>query len=246
MSTTMQLSDLRTATRQRADMVNSTFVSDTELNSYINQSYFELYDLLIQSYGDNYFVAPPLTFTTDGSSFQFALPDGSLYSSAPALYKLLGVDLLLSPGVPSSSVTVKQFDFGDRNKFSTPNNQSFYEITNLRYRMNGSNIWFTPLPSAGQQIQLWYVPRLTTLVSDSDLCDGISGWTEYIITDAAIKCMQKEESDVGVLAAQKATLIKRIQDASENRDAGSAPTVNDTMGQTPWYPNGDMSGSGMF
>ena len=38
----MNLSQLRTASRQRADMVNSTFISDAELSSYINASYFEI------------------------------------------------------------------------------------------------------------------------------------------------------------------------------------------------------------
>ena len=48
----MTLTQLIAAVRQRADFVNSQFVTDAELTSYINQSYFELYDLLIQKYGD--------------------------------------------------------------------------------------------------------------------------------------------------------------------------------------------------
>ena len=37
----MSLPQLRTASRQRADMVYSQFVSEAELNSYINASYFK-------------------------------------------------------------------------------------------------------------------------------------------------------------------------------------------------------------
>ena len=40
---------------------------------------------------------------------------------------------------------------------------------------------------------------------------------EYVITDAAIKMMQKEESDTSVLQLQKAALIRRIEAAAENR-----------------------------
>src|SRR4051812_11022033 len=112
MSSTMQLSDLRTAIRQRADMVNSKFVSDSELNSYINQSYFELYDLLIQKYGDNYFVATPYTFTTDGTSQLYDLPTD--------FFKLLGVDLALSASL-DSYVTIRPFNFSERNRYATPN-----------------------------------------------------------------------------------------------------------------------------
>lgn len=234
MSTTMTLLELRTATRQRADMVNSTFVSDAELNSYINQSLFELYDLLIQKYGNDYFVANPYTFTTDGTSDSYSLPSD--------FYKLLGVDLALSNST-DSYVTIKPFNFAERNRYAAPNFQSFYGITNLRYRLRGSKIWFTPIAEANQSMRIWYIPTMTTLSSDSSTTDGISGWTEYIIIDAAIKCMQKEESDVSILALQKAAIIQRIENASENRDAGFPKTISDTSFSQYDWPYGSGSGS---
>lgn len=236
MASTMALSALRTAVRQRSDMETSQFVSDTEINSYINQSYFELYDLLVQKFGDNYYVASPVTFTTDGSSFQYALPDGTLYSAAPALYKLLGVDLSLT-GAANSYVTLKPFNFSDRNRYSVPNTQTYAGLTNLRYRLNGGNLWLSPTPAANQTIQLWYVPRMTQLVADTDTCDGVSGWTEFIIIDAAIKCLQKEESDVSVLMAQKADMVRRIEAAAANRDAAFPATVADVTASDDSLPN---------
>lgn len=254
MATTMTLAQLRTAVRQRADMVNSTFVTDAELTSYVNQSYFELYDILIQKYGDNYYVADPAQFSTDGSSQQFALPDGVSTSftngrtgatgyAAPAVYKLLGCDMALGPSTGAGSfVTVHPFNMSDRNRYAVPNFQNFYGATNLRYRLNGGYLWLTPTPAAGQVIQLWYAPRLTQLSGDSDTVDGVSGWTEYIIVDAAIKCMAKEESDVSVLAMQKQGLIARIEAAGENRDAGSPATVSD---QSPGgFSDGGYGGCG--
>lgn len=235
MATTMTLAELRTATRQRADMINSQFISDSELNSYVNQSYFELYDLLVQKYGDDYYVASPYVFTTDGVNNFFSLPSD--------FYKLLGVDLALS-NTNDSFVTIRPFNFGDRNRYAVPNFQSFYGVTNLRYRLKANQLWLTPIPGANQKIQIWYVPRLSTLIIDTDTCDGISGWTEYIIIDAAIKCLQKEESDVSVLLAQKAAMIQRIQNAAENRDAANPSTVVDSQYTDFWWPSGSGSGSG--
>lgn len=245
--TTMRLSDLRTATRQRADMVNSQFVTDDELNSYINQSYFELYDILVQKYGDDYFVTDPVSFTTNGSSQFYDLPNGTNFSGAQAFYKLLGVDLGLS-NTQDSFVTIRPFTFGERNRYAVPNFQSFYGVTNLRYRLKGNQLWLTPIPSQGQQMRIWYIPRLNQLVNDTDLADGISGWTEYIICDAAIKCLQKEESDVSVVAAQKMALIARIEAAAENRDAGNPARVVDVQEGDLWWPtgNGGGYGSGSF
>lgn len=236
MATTLSLGALRIAARQRADMVNSQFVIDAEWNSYINQSYFELYDLLVSKYGDNYYVAPPHLITTNGTDYLYNLPTN------PLLYKLLGVDLALA-NTQDSYVTIRPFEFIDRNRYAVPNFQSFYGLTNLRYRLNGDKIWFTPIPAAGQTIRLWYIPRMTELVLDSDVVDGISGWTEYIIVDAAIKAMQKEESDVSALMAQKQMLISRINAMAESRDAGSPAKVSDNLYSDFWFPTGSGSGT---
>lgn len=235
MATTVTLTQLITAVRQRSDMVNSQFVTDSELTDYINRSYAELYDLIVQKYGDNYYVQTPYSFTTDGTSFQYALPSD--------FYKLLGVDLGLS-NTTDSFVSVAKFEFGDRNRYAVPNFQSFYGVTNLRYRINGNNIWFTPTPSQGQTIRIWYVPKITYLVAGGDTLDGISGWEEYVIIDAAIKAMQKEESDCSVLIGQKMGIIQRIEAAAENRDAGKPPKVVDNQYNDFWWPTGSGNGDG--
>jgi hypothetical protein len=236
------LGSVRTQAQQRADMVNSSFVSTSEWNGYINNSWKELYDILISAYGNDYFVASPVTFTTDGTNDRYALPDGTLYSAAPALYKSLGVDLQVQGG--QIWQTLKPFSFTERNRYATSGAQVLNRNSAICYRLNGSYIWFTPLPQSGLTMRLWYIPQATTLSSDSDTFDGISGWEEYVIVDAAIKAAQKEESDVSVLMAQKQALTARIQSMAENRDAGSPATVTDSMSSgylSPWAdPWGDM------
>lgn len=242
MTTTMQLGELMTNVRSRADMLPASydptltgnlnlFVSDPELISYINQSYFELYDLLVSRYGADYFSKlPPYLFLTDGINDKFPLPVD--------FYKLLAVDLGLSNG-NDSFVTIHPFNFADRNRYAVPNFQSFYGVTNLRYRLNADSIWLTPTPSGGQRIRIWYVPRLTTLAALTDVADGISGWTEYIIDDAAIKCLAKEESDTTQLERAKAALISRIQNMAQARDAANPKTVADNAFNEMWWPSGN-------
>ena len=229
------LLDVRTQARERADMVNSQFVSDAEWNRYINASLYELYDLLVQKYGDHYFTSfPPYSFVTDGQSDWYALP--------PDFYKLVGVDLQINNS-PNGFITLKPFNVGERNRFSVPNLQSCYGImTNLRYRVAGQQAWFIPRAAAGQTVRLFYVPRLSRLVEDTDVIDGISGWEEYVIVDAAIKAMVKEESDPAALMGQKAGLIARIESAAANRDAGNPMTVSDTAYQGS---GGDGWGNGI-
>lgn len=237
----MSLTELRQAAQQRADRLNSDFVTLPEWNSNINQSLMELYDLLVTAYED-YFIAPALSFNTVGNQALYPLPNGTNYDAAPAFYKLSGVDLGLNTN-NNAYITVKKFNFIDRNQFIYPNtNSTQYGVFNLRYRIMGNNIEFIPVPSANQIIRLWYIPRLDKLLADSDITTtGISGWLEYVITDAAIKALQKEESDVSVLMAQKQALIKRIEESAMNQDAGQADTISDTRSNS-W---GGM-GSGNF
>jgi hypothetical protein len=224
----VSLGQVRQASKQRADMINSDFVTTQEWNSYINHSYTELYDILVQVYGDDYYVASPYQFTTDGR-----VP--SLYPLPDDLYKLTGVDLALSQA-QNGYLTLKKFSFANRNKYIYGNTPvSFYGFIDMRYRLVGSNIELIPQPSANQQIRLWYIPRPTVLLADSDILDGISGWDEYVIVDAAIKALQKEESDVSVLLAQKAALRQRIEAAASNRDAGMPEQVTDVQGLSGYW-----------
>jgi hypothetical protein len=241
------LYEIRLMAQQRADRVNSQFVTKSEWNSYINQAYYELYDLLITT-NEDYYVAPRATFTTDGSS-NYDLPTGAAtsYSGAQAFYKLYGVDL----GLDSSQnawVTLKKFDFISRNRFVFPQvTTSLAGIFNLQYRVVGSKIHFIPTAVSGQQIGLWYFPRLTTLLADSDVMDGISGWEEYPIVRAAKYALDKEESDTSKLDGELAFLKQRIEETAMNRDAGQPDTISNVRTQAERWggaPNGDGSFAG--
>lgn len=236
------LAQLRLLAQQRSNLENSQFVTDDEWNNYVNDSLKELYDLIIQHYGDDYYVNS-ITFQTDGSTYLYPLPDGTLYSSASPFYKFLGLDLQLS-NTADSWVTIRSFSFQDRNKYAVPNFQSFYGVTNLRYRMQGANLWLTPIPQAGQYLRLWYVPRCVTLVEDTDTVDSFGGWTEYAVIDAAIKAMVKQELDISALEAQKAQMTERIASAAENRDAGNPAQVTDAASTDMMWPTGSGSGFG--
>lgn len=235
------LAAMRTTVRQRAGMENSQFVTDSELNGYINASAYELYDLLVQKFGDDYY-AEVYSFSTDGTNTRFSLPTD--------FYKMLAVDLVLTTA-PNGLINIPRFSMTDRNVYGTTAVAAILPSrTNMRYRLSGNALWMMPLPPTGLTIQLTYIPRLSAMTSDSDTWDAISGWEEYIITDAVIKCLQKEESldQVASFVGQKAALIQRIEAAAENRDASIPETVTDALGQNggvyPFGPGGPGWGGG--
>ncbi len=248
----MSLGQIRLNAKREADRQNSQFLTDTEWNFNINNSLFELFDILVDVYEDYHF-AQPAYFTTTGSSSQQQIPNGIIQFqdengnnfTAPPFYKLCGVDLGVS-NAPTGWVSMKKFMFADRNKYFYPNTQStIYGVFNMQYRLMGQYLQFIPLPSGNQPMRMWYIPRMTMLLKDTDITSsGVSGWIEYVIVDAAIKALEKEESDTTALMMRKEALRKRIEAAANNRDQGQPDTISDTRGSGGWGQGGSIQGFG--
>lgn len=249
----MSLGQIRLAAMQRADRVNSNFVTKPEWTSYINQSMFELYDLLVTVYEDLY-VATPVQFASDGTTFLYPLPTGSntfmnglspsTTFTPPAFYKLMGVDQAIQ-NAPNAYITLTKFNFIDRNNYIFPNtSSSLYGVFNPQYRLLGNNqIEFIPTPSANQFFRIWYVPRLTELLQDTDTTiTGISGWIEYVIVKAAYYALTKEESDTTSLVMQLGALQKRIEESAANRDIGMPDKISNSRGSSGWGNDGRNGG----
>lgn len=207
------LSELRTRSRQRSDMVNSGFISDSELNSYINASYAELYDLLVSKHGEDYFIEQ-YSFTTTINTETYALPSN--------FYKLVGVDLQLDTS--NNWVSLKRFEFAERN---IPQIWDIKFVDFIRYRVFGNNIRFSPVPQSNQNLRIWYVPLPDKLVNNNDSFSGVNGFEEYIVIDTAIKMLTKEESDVTSLMMEKMAMKQRIEVMAEARDEGQPSRVQD-------------------
>lgn len=242
----MSLYELRLRSQQTADRVASQFVSRTEWNAFLRLAMYELYDLLITSYED-LFAAQFVFINTNGTTQNYPVPDGAtnyfggtypstgITSPAQAFYKLAGMDL----GINTSNnawVTLLKFDFIERNKYVYPNSTStIYGVYNMRYRLMGNNVNIIPTPAGNQQIRMWYSPKLPALLQETDLTTlGYSGWLRYPIVRAAKYALDKEESSSQHLDAELAFLKQRIEQTSQNRDAGIPDTISNTR-QDPLY-----------
>lgn len=251
----MSLGELRLRAQQTADRVGSQFVVTSEWNAFLRLAMYELYDLLITSYED-LFASEIAYINTDGTTSLYAIPNGydnylgGTYggvSGTPskALYKLAGVDL----GVNTSNnawVTLKKFNFIDRNRYVYPNSTStIYGVYNMRYRLMGDFFDIIPTPSGNQQLRLWYSPKLPSLLQDNDLTTlGYSGWLRYPIVRAAKYALDKEEgTDTSKLDQEIAFLKLRIEQTSQNRDDGTADTISNTRGD-PIYGGTGFAGGG--
>jgi hypothetical protein len=196
-------------------MQNSNFVQDSELTNFINNSIAELHDILAEAYGSEYFVIST-EFALSSQVQEYDLPDD--------FYILKGLDLKITN---QDFITVGPFNFNERNRYSELGVWDLAGVTNVRYRIVGQKLLFIPKPDRNATAKLWYVPLATKLVNDTDELNDFNAFSEYVIVDAAIKMMQKEESDVTVLMAQKQALEKRIRDRAAVRDAAGPESISD-------------------
>jgi hypothetical protein len=218
------LVDLRLRSRQKADRENSNFIEDDELDFMINGSVAELHDLLVGSNSADYSIEEH-PFTTVANTDSYVLPAN--------FYKLKGVDAQITS---DKWYSMRPFNFNERNR----NNDVTWGLINgpnIRYRLLGDNIKFSPAPEAAYDIRLWYTPTAPKLVLDTDTLKDLNFYADYVIVDVAIKYLQKEESDVSVLMQQKAELKRRIEIMANNRDEGQPESVSDIYAENSdfWF-----------
>lgn len=216
----MTLAQLRDAVRQRSDMERTQFIKDPELTAYINGSYGELYDILVSRFEDYY-----------SEQVSFSLASGvSTYALPADFYKMRGLDYQVS--APDDWETVRPLPFGERNTRNRTVNRLIYGVRPINYRILGGSLKFFPESQADGSYRMFYIPRFTPLAADGDVMGDVLDFEEYVIVDAAIKCVVKEESDPQALMLQKQQLRERIQAMASNRDAGDPERITDVSFQT--------------
>lgn len=261
----INLGYLRYQARLRADMLKSNFVTNDEWNIMINQSSQELYGLLVQKFGEDYFLAPLQVFQTAGQQF-YPLPNGMNFlntngmpdpagTPAAACFKVYGVDVNAYGSQVSNAtgwVSCSRFNIADRNKYNlflgAASNNVAGQYCQFQYREMGTNLEILPI-NAGQYLRLWYVPISPQLLLDTDMMPfSYSGWHEYIVVDVASKALAKQQlfDQSQELLNRKAALELRIETEAANRDVGQPNTATNSRSMLG-DPNfgGGMFGNGM-
>jgi hypothetical protein len=225
----MSLAELLKLTREESDTENDPHLTDAEIIRYLNQSRLELYDMLITTFGEDYYTAT-CAITTAAGTDRYDLPNGLLYSGAPCYYKGLLVEAVTGPNVTSGQpITLDKFNLREKNRFNLPQNLMNFPYMLPRYRLHGSQILFAPMPASPITVNLWYAPKLRPLFDLTDMAEDWGGWLEYVVVDAAIKCVVKQERDAAAYMVRKLALKARIEAAAPNRDLAEPNTVTETQ-----------------
>lgn len=189
----MQLSELRTASRERSDEEATGFIDNSELNGYINQGYRMIYAKMVGQF-ESYFVIPGTT----GNGGQFDMvADQQLYDLPSDFHKLIRVEMRDSGSNDDrdfyrlKSLNIANYDFSARFPYK---DAYFYRYG---YYLAGNKIGFRPIPQdASNTVRLWYIPTVTALSNDSDVPVIPELYHDAIADYAAIKCLSKSGEDI--------------------------------------------------
>lgn len=200
--------------RQRADMVNSDFVTDAEVTQYADAGFAEFYGRIISQFED-------LCVVMGGSTIQINATD-TLYELPHRILKLKGLrhvgDFFLTP--VSNVMEIEPFTTGGRTGKPT---HYWLGGTGLGSSTLDGPMRWQPLPKANAiyNLDVYYVPNIDLDdVADADAGGsdddgtrlGHLAWAdEYVVLCGAIKCKDKEESDCTVLMAERKQLWDIIE-----------------------------------
>lgn len=207
MADNITLAELKRRARERADMENSEFISDSELTSYINTAYLALYDILVSRF--EFYYTKQLEFTIPQNEAEFLVPND--------FYKLDGLDFKLGAG-QDGWTTVTKWNFKERNRNRSLLRLDYRNVNPRQYRLIANKIDIQPKDRAAGDYRLFYTPRATRLANDSDTVDAVNGWEDYIVLVAAMKMLAKEESDISAIVLEIRDIEDRIEAMSQNRD----------------------------
>ena len=220
---TMQ--DLILDCRQRADMENSTFCTDTEIEELLNQELAELYNHIWTGEDKPHYRNQRVYTVASASDALQALP----------------IDFLSVQEVMCTynGYTYNMLPFMASEHASYQNQQWVTYVGPPAYRIQAGNIEFAPV-QIGYEVTLFYTPCLSRLVNPSDTFDGINGWEVAAIYGTVAQMLQKQESDPSFYESRKARILGDVDAWTAKRDAANPERIQETV--SPY----DYAGVGPF
>jgi hypothetical protein len=215
----VKLSDLQARVLQRANLEGAAgFIPPAELTDYINGSIADWSDEVRGTTWGGTYSRSSYAFTTASNTAAYPLPADFL--------SLLSVDINIA-GSPVISAIAYQEE--QRNAFK--NYPVFFGwgfSHPIYYQLQGGNISFIPTPLGAYNVTLNYVPTAPVLTDPDDAIDSINGWEEFIVLDAAIKCLIKsgQPSLIPTLEDRLTKQRERIRAMAARRDQATAEHVH--------------------
>lgn len=209
MALSRTLEELRDEVSERADLHNAEIqIGEDALDRAINAALKRLYRLLCSVNTDFYLTSATVTIASGEGDLPFDF------------WRAHGVEADAGSGDWRS---LKRWSWSERNRFSS---SSPSDLWACGYRAIGSKLRLFPATASGS-VRLWYIPAPTPLENPADTFDGIAGFEDFLVVDAAIRIKQRLEEDVSALLLDRKELLEEIASSASERDDAEPDRVRD-------------------
>lgn len=221
MASSVTLAQLRLDARLYADQrpgSSTTFISETELTRLVNLKIRELYDLLVEARGSDYY-ANESTIAIVAGTTRYSLPaDFYQLSSVTLEWATQDNELVFPIGSTRERINYQP---------QQGRQQNWTRYSHKGYRLRSSQIEFLPEPTTDVTCRLQYVPVFTDLSADGSTFDGINGWEKMVALGVAIEMRGIEKRSAGDLVQLYAPQLERIETLKTERDAEAPKQIVD-------------------
>jgi hypothetical protein len=229
MPSTAALSTMRARVRAITDQLESDFVTDAQIDDWINQGVKHVWQLLTTADPDR--GTSQATINTTAGTELYVLPTDFM--------SLRGVDYPISGG--DRFVTMEPYAFKERNQYQTRwapvyRSPSKYRVLLGNREGTDARISFRPDPGTAA-IVLWYVAVPPPLVADADRFDGIIGFEDYPVYWACIEVRAKAEEDDSSERMNLAAIEQKIQAEAGRRDRSGQQRIARVRNREHYHSN---------
>lgn len=228
---TRTLADLTSDVRDRSDLGDSQFRTDTQIKRYLNSSNRQMTAKLIALYGSDYLAANDTINTVSGTAY-YNLPSDCF---APKFFRIT----LDGHRMRIPRATVDDIDVDD----DTLSWGKFGVIP--QHRVMKDQVLFTPTPNAVHVITVHYIStaiafeggddsRIEEMVNTDDYIQGYWNYEEWVVLNAAIKVKNDQEEDPTSLMIEQRAIWDDIVQIAGDRTTTEPEKIRDA------YPEYDI------
>lgn len=199
------LATIRDKVRKRGDYPKSAVFTDDYVNTEIQTSWSELYEL-IDDVSEGYWDKIG-SVTTVASQAYVALPADH--------WRLKAVDILDG----TTPRPMAQVGIGDRHKFGTSTGMP------RAYRTTERGLELYPTPGAGYTIQIVYAPTVPAL-EEAVARNYWNHWDEYVIVSTLLKLDTREERETAARITELDRAAYRIRSGATKRRQAEPEYLN--------------------
>lgn len=231
--------------RKRIDLENTAYLDDhAEIGPLAEESYFDLWDFLIATLGDE---GPweRLTVNTTANVETVSI------AGDENVYRVLRVDFLPAAGL--SYVPLIRGNLATDPMQSLPlswgagmSGPRYYARRSVRSSPSTQYFdwlfYFNPVPAAVYPVRITYVAPPQIIMAGSNYTTFPDEWPEYVTADVCAKLAAKQESDPGPFEAERERIRNRIERYAKPHNQAGPSFISNQRAYQPEHPADGIDG----